>query len=82
MTLDTPWLTGFDVYLSVLRDTIVYAQSEALSPAEVPLDETLPVNGIELAGDYSELLPGRTVAVTGQLAGSPKEARASVSWRC
>ena len=73
LTLDTPWLTGFDFYLSALRDTLVYAQSEALIPAEVPLDETLPVNGIELAGAYAELLPGRKLAVTGQLAGSPKE---------
>lgn len=73
LTLDTAWLTGFDASLSVLRDTIVYAQSEALIPAEVPLGETLPANGIELAGDYSELRPGRTVVVSGQLAGSPKE---------
>lgn len=73
LKLDTAWLTGFDAYLSVLRDTIVYAQSEALTTAEAPLAETLPRNGIELAGDYSELQPGRTVAVTGQLAGSPTE---------
>jgi hypothetical protein len=70
ITLDTAWLRGGDDTLSVLRDMAIYAQSEALAPAETPLGETLPANDIVLNGDYSELGPGRTVVFSGQLAGS------------
>ena len=70
LALDTAWLKQGDTDLSTMRDTAVYAQAEALTQAEAPLDEAVPVNDIELAGDYSELLPGRTVVLSGQLAGS------------
>ena len=57
----------------MLRDVAVYAQSEALTPAEAPLDEKLPANEIVLNDDYAELLPGQAVIFTGQLAGSAKD---------
>ena len=68
--LDVAWLRAGDSDLSVLRDVTIYAQAEALTLAEAPLDEALPVNDIVMNGDYSELLPGRAVVFTGQLAGS------------
>ena len=70
LTLDAAWLKDGESSLSVLRDTAIYAQAEALTLAEAPLGEALPANDIELIGDYSKLLPGRRVIVTGQLAGS------------
>ena len=70
LTLDEAWLRDGDSSLAELRDTAVYAQSETLTPAEAPLDETLPANGIVLGGDYAELVPGQAVVFTGQLAGS------------
>ena len=73
LTLDAAWLRAGDDSLSVLRDVAVYAQSEALTPAEAPLDEKLPANDIVLNDDYAELLPGQAVVFTGQLAGSAKD---------
>jgi predicted phage baseplate assembly protein len=70
LTLDAAWLKEGESSLSVLRDTAIYAQAEALTPAEAPLGEALPANDIELTGDYSMFLPGRRVIITGQLAGS------------
>ena len=73
LTLDAAWLRDGDDSLAVLRDTAIFAQSEALTPAEAPLGEALPGNDIVLNGDYSELLHGRAVVFTGQLAGSAKD---------
>ena len=70
LALDVAWLKDGDDCLAELRDTAVYAQAEALTSAEAPLGEALAINGIELAGDYSELLPGRAIIFSGQLAGS------------
>jgi uncharacterized phage protein gp47/JayE len=68
--LDVAWLRLGDSDLSVLRDASICAQSEALTLAEAPLGEALPVNDIMLNGDYSELMPGDRVGFSGQLAGS------------
>ena len=69
LTLDAPWLKDGDASLSVMRDTAVYAQAETLTPAEAPLGEALPVNDFDLVGDYTALLTGRRVIITGQLTG-------------
>jgi hypothetical protein len=77
--LDQPWLTfgpGGDTF-GVIRGTAVYAQSEALELADVPLDPVAdPVCGGEIPLDrlYEGLQPGRWLIVSGErtdVAGTP-----------
>ncbi|MBV9991079.1 MAG: putative baseplate assembly protein [Alphaproteobacteria bacterium] len=49
----------------VLRDTIVYAQTEPLALAEEPLDAEVSGDTISLDGVYDGLEPGRWVIVSG-----------------
>ena len=69
--LDRPWLTlgpGGDTF-AVIRDSAVYAQSEALEMAETPLDPvTEPLCGGEIPLDrlYDGLKPGRWLIVSGE----------------
>ena len=81
LTLQPPWLTGADgltgaddiaTVLSgdaksttVLRDTVVYAQSEPLDIADEPLDTDVEKATIELAELYDGIEPGRWIIVSG-----------------
>lgn len=49
-----------------VRSTQVYLQSERLTLALVPIDDTLGGSEIELDGPYLELEEGRAVAITGE----------------
>ena len=68
----TALLTNQDVDyrdFQVLRDTIVYAQSEELALAEEPIEEDIcngADNWIELDGWYSDLKSGRSLIVSGE----------------
>ncbi|GHC80871.1 putative baseplate assembly protein [Streptomyces violaceochromogenes] len=66
LTLADPWLDGFDVLLSHIRDTTVHAAGEPLRLADEPLGEDVHGNEIELAELYEGLRPGRTLMVTGE----------------
>ncbi|HEY9422793.1 MAG TPA: putative baseplate assembly protein, partial [Thermoanaerobaculia bacterium] len=67
--LEAPWLDlrgpGLDDF-AILRETAVYAQSEKLPLAEVPIPEPLCGGEIELAGLYDGLQPGRWLIVSGE----------------
>ncbi|MCF3131470.1 putative baseplate assembly protein [Streptomyces olivochromogenes] len=71
LTLADPWLDEFDVLLSHIRDTTVYAAGEPLRPADEPLGEDVHGNEIELAELYDGLRPGRTLIVRGERADIP-----------
>jgi hypothetical protein len=74
LTLDPRWLSdleGTPAYTaaiglsSVLRQTIVHAQSEPLDLTEEPLDTDVEGGTIDLAGVYDGLESGRWVVVSG-----------------
>ncbi|MEU5365649.1 putative baseplate assembly protein [Streptomyces sp. NPDC005925] len=71
LTLADPWLDEFDVLLSHIRSTTVYAAGEPLLLADEPLGEDLHGNEIELAELHEGLLPGRTLIVTGERSDVP-----------
>jgi molybdopterin converting factor small subunit len=74
LTLADDWLNlDYDWSLSLVRGTVVYAQSEQLTPGDVPLMADVQSNLIELNGDYSGLQVGHAIVVSGQLAGSAKD---------
>ena len=74
LTLTPNWLdevAGTQAYTnaieaaSVLRQTVVYAQTEPLTLTEEPLDTDVSGGSIELASIYDGLEPGRWVIVSG-----------------
>ncbi|PWT99389.1 MAG: putative baseplate assembly protein [Terriglobia bacterium] len=74
LTLDSAWLTGgtptggVQTLLAkpeILRETIVYAQSELQSLSEEPIDHDVSGSTIELDGLFDELEPGKWAVVTG-----------------
>ena len=75
LTLNPPWLSDLEAtsgaYATatgvslVLRQTIVYAQSEPLDLTEEPLDTDVEGGTLDLAGVYDGLEPGRWVIVSG-----------------
>jgi hypothetical protein len=73
LMLDPPWLgeldrTGHAAAIgspAVLRQTVVYAQSEPLALAEEPLDAGVDGATIDLANVYDGLEPGRWIIVSG-----------------
>ncbi|MGW1748625.1 putative baseplate assembly protein [Streptomyces sp. NPDC002092] len=71
LTLADPWLDEFDVLLSHIRDTTVYAGSEPLRPADEPLGEDVHGNEIELDELYDGLRPGRLLVVAGERSDIP-----------
>ncbi|WP_405874637.1 putative baseplate assembly protein [Streptomyces sp. NBC_00005] len=71
LTLADPWLDEFDVLLSHIRDTTVYAAGEPLRLADEPLGEEVHGNEIELAELYDGLGVGRLLVVTGERSDIP-----------
>ncbi|MFF4253248.1 putative baseplate assembly protein [Streptomyces sp. NPDC001663] len=71
LTLADPWLDEFDVLLSHIRDTTVYAAGEPLRLADEPLGEEVHGNEIELAELYDGLRPGRLLIVAGERSDIP-----------
>ncbi|MGW3119871.1 putative baseplate assembly protein [Streptomyces sp. NPDC001107] len=71
LTLADPWLDEFDVLLSHIRDTTVYAGGELLRLADEPLGEEVHGNEIELAELYDGLRPGRLLVVAGERSDIP-----------
>ena len=73
LTLDPPWLsdmtsadqTAAQTSTQLLRETLVYAQSEPLSLADEPLDTDIENGSIDLADLYEGLEAGRWVIVSG-----------------
>ena len=59
----------FDLSLSVLRDTVVYAQSERLTLSEQPLDGVVSGGTLELDGAYPGLDKNRHLAISGERVG-------------
>ena len=66
LNLRGPWLTAFDTDLSVLRGTTVYAQAEALAPADAPCQADVQGGQIELGQLYDGLKSGRWIIVSGE----------------
>ena len=74
LTLDRNWLTatnsdGFTKLIEqtdLLRETAIYAQSEAMDLAEEPLDRDVEGGSIELDGLYDGLEPGKWLIVAGK----------------
>jgi hypothetical protein len=71
LTLDRPWMKGSEVTKhlkddTLLRSTIVYAQTEELELAEEPLDNDIEGSKIELAQLYDGLDAGRWIIVSGE----------------
>jgi len=74
LTLDPPWLSELDSSglstalgnTTVLRTTVVYAQTEELDLAEEPIDTDVEGNKLELAQLYDGLEAGRWVIVSGE----------------
>ncbi len=73
LSLDPPWLsdlnaTDFQAVLNntpILRETVIYAQTEDLTLAEEPLDTDVQGSAVELGGLYDGLESGRWVIVSG-----------------
>ncbi|HWT06560.1 MAG TPA: putative baseplate assembly protein, partial [Xanthomonadales bacterium] len=69
LTVEPPWLANTDTAAlgleEVLRTTIVYAQSEALTLVPEPLDTDVGGDSIDLANVYDGLQPGRWIIVSG-----------------
>ncbi|WP_321930954.1 putative baseplate assembly protein [Paraburkholderia guartelaensis] len=73
LTLDPPWLsdmttanqTTAQTSTQLLRETLVYAQAEALSLTDEPLDTDVENGSIDLANLYDGLEAGRWVIVSG-----------------
>ena len=59
----------FDLSLSVLRDTVVYAQSERLTLPEQPVDGVVSGGTLELDGAYPGLDKNRHLAISGERVG-------------
>ena len=71
LTLYDTWLTQEDVSrngadLSLYRGITVYAQSEMLSPADVPLIDDIAGQDVELDGLYDGLQSGRWMVFSGE----------------
>jgi predicted phage baseplate assembly protein len=82
LTLNQEWLNDDDVFLNILRETTVYAQSEELKLAEEvinPKEEPVEGSEIELGQLYEGLQPGRWLIVSGERAdlGETKSVKAS-----
>jgi predicted phage baseplate assembly protein len=73
LSLDPLWLSdsssdefaGALISTALLRTTVIYAQSEALPPADEPIDAEVQGSTVELDGLYSGLRSGRWVIVSG-----------------
>ena len=59
----------FDLSLSVLRDTVVYAQSERLTLSEQPVDAAVFGGTLELDGAFPGLDKNRHLAISGERVG-------------
>ncbi|MDH4196199.1 MAG: putative baseplate assembly protein, partial [Candidatus Aminicenantes bacterium] len=57
--------------VAALRRIVVYAQSERLELADVPVSETLEGHTLKLESLLSGLTKGRTIIVSGERAGNP-----------
>ncbi|WP_292995485.1 putative baseplate assembly protein [Nitrosomonas sp.] len=73
LELKKDWLSKRDLYLSDVRDTTVYAQSEELQLSEMPVLGDNPANPPEVKGDtielqqlYDGLQSGRWIIVSGE----------------
>src|SRR5450755_392374 len=71
LTLYEPWLTQTDLNrvplnLSLFRGITVYAQSEALPLADVPLTDDIAGQSVELDSLYDGLQSGRYAVVSGE----------------
>jgi hypothetical protein len=79
LTLNPPWLSdlnsdGLEISLNsptVLRGTVVYAQTEQLDLAEEPLDRDVSGKTIELDGLFDGLESGRWIIVSGERTNIP-----------
>jgi hypothetical protein len=73
LTLDRSWLTAANgddfqtliLETELLRETVIYAQTEAMDLAEETLDRDVEGASIELDGLYDGLEPGKWVIVAG-----------------
>ena len=89
LELATPWLqatatTSISTFFestSLLRGTVVYAQSESVDLAEEPLDRDVQGNSIELNGLYDGLEAGKWVDVAGTRTDLPNVTGVSASER-
>lgn len=75
LELGDKWLSEGDLYLSDVRDTTVYAQSEELQLSEIPVLGDNPANPPDVQGDtielqqlYDGLQSGRWIIVSGERA--------------
>lgn len=66
LTLADPWLTADDRFLSVVRATAVFAQSEPLELAPQPVTDDVGGASIELDDVYAGLESGRWLIVSGE----------------
>jgi predicted phage baseplate assembly protein len=70
LTFDTKWRAtqsdGVTLEITDLRRTQIYAQSEALTLVDAPIEESVGGQQIELDGVYDGLTAGRWVIVSGE----------------
>lgn len=66
LILDQVWLTAGDTTLAALRNITVYAQSEVLAQADLPLTDDIAGSSVELDRLYDGLQSGRWVIVSGE----------------
>ena len=66
LTLDQEWIDDDDAFLSDIRDTVVYAQSDIAELAEEPVADDISGDLLELNGVVDGLEPGRWVIVSGE----------------
>jgi predicted phage baseplate assembly protein len=64
--LDRPWLSGAEATLADIRGVRVFAQNEAVTLAEEPIDADVANVELVLDGLYEGLEAGRWVAVSGE----------------
>ena len=81
LTLNHDWLRPEDLMLSLFRQTTVYAQSEALTLAEEPIDDDVCGDTVELGRLYDGLQSGRWIIVSGERTDIPNTTGVKASER-
>jgi predicted phage baseplate assembly protein len=66
LTLDQEWLYSKETDIELIRKTTVYAQSELLELADMPITEDVQDADLVLDGYYEGLEPGRRLIVAGE----------------
>jgi Baseplate J-like protein len=72
LVLRDAWLTKKDTLLSDVRSTVVYAAPDPLALTDIPVDDPICGQEIELDRQIDGLQPGRWLIVAGERTAAPK----------